>query len=398
MTKVRQRPIANWAAATGFSPTVNSKPMGSAAPDHEHVFNDDLLMTAGDVEHATSQFPTIIHVLDHPLLRRTFQVYEKEANHARDMVRRLGLTAVAAATLSLLAVTTKPLWPHGAWTQWAALTAELVGTLGAFIAAGGLWLGPWKRRWLESRLMTERLRQWYFQLLARRARSIVASCGGGEAVAGFEKQRDRWFTEFLKAHQGKLDEQLASLTSELGDGATWLHDPEPIVEDVDVLADVFRAYERLRFDRQYGFAAYKLKTSTDRPLWHFLKWPPICQIALLSSLTSACFVGAIICSVVLVYGDVFGIDESIELIVRTAAVSVALVGVALRTVQNGLASDQEIDQYRDYRAKTAQLRDRFKHAADVKERFHLMGELELAAVDGLRAFLRTHQKSTFLLN
>jgi hypothetical protein len=72
----------------------------------------------------------------------------------------------------------------------------------------------------------------------------------------------------------------------------------------------------------------------------------------------------------------------------------ARVGISASKVEKPIAIKRE---HRDYRAKTAQLRDRFRHAAEVRERLHLMSEMELTAVDELRAFLRAHQKSTFLL-
>src|ERR1035438_6963019 len=81
-------------------------------PPHHHVFNDDLLMNDRDLVFAKSQFPTIIHVLDYPRLREKFRAYETEANQARDRVRSLGFTAVVSAVLALIAIATKPVWPH----------------------------------------------------------------------------------------------------------------------------------------------------------------------------------------------------------------------------------------------------------------------------------------------
>jgi hypothetical protein len=105
----------------------------------------------------------------------------------------------------------------------------------------------------------------------------------------------------------------------------------------------------------------------------------------LSGLAAACFVGALICSAVLVYCHAVGAPERVELSVRTGALVIPLVGAALRTIQGGLALDQEIERYSDYRGRTFQLRDRFNNSADAKERFHLMAELELAAVDQTRS-------------
>jgi hypothetical protein len=37
--------------------------------------------------------------------------------------------------------------------------------------------------------MTERLRQWHFQLLVRRGQQIETSCNGPSAIAKFETER-----------------------------------------------------------------------------------------------------------------------------------------------------------------------------------------------------------------
>jgi hypothetical protein len=370
-----------------------------------HVFNDDLLINNRkppddnrDLAHAQSEYPEIIHVLDYPRLKETFVAFEKEANRARDRVRVLGFTAVVSAALALLAIAAKPVLPSAPWTRWLALVIELGGMFAALIAAGGFWLGPWKRRWLESRLMTERLRQWHFQMMVRRGQQIEASAHGPKAVAHFSQERDRWFEEFLRNHKGKLDTQLELLTNETAHLEAWLHSPATAYRNENgILTHLFRAYEELRFDHQYKYAVYKLRRSTDKPVWHFLQWPAIRQSAVLSGLSSACFTIALICSAALVYDDTFGFSQDLELYIRTGAIVVALIGAALRTIQEGLAVEQEIERYNDYRGRTFQLRDRFTRSTDMKERIQLMTELELASVDELIGFLRTHRNASFVL-
>jgi hypothetical protein len=74
-----------------------------------------------------------------------------------------------------------------------------------------------------------------------------------------------------------------------------------------------------------------------------------------------------------------------------------LIGLALRTIQEGLAPDKEIERYKDYLAMTSQLRDRFQQSTASKERLHLMEEMELVSVDEMKEFLRVHHNAKFLL-
>ncbi len=246
--------------------------------------------------------------------------------------------------------------------------------------------------------MTERLRQWHFQLLARRGQQIEASCKDANEVANFEKERAHWLDDFLIAHEGQLETQLEKLTSEAGHAETWLHKPaNGYSNDSASLEQVFQAYKRLRFDHQRDYAIYKLRTSRDAPFWQFLKWPAKLQMAALSGAATVCFACALGCSAVLVWGYTFGIATNVELYVRTWAVAVAVVGAALRTLQDGLAPDKEIERYKDYRGRTSQLCDRFEHTIDPKERLRLMEELEIASGDEMRGFLRTHHNAKFVL-
>ena len=149
-----------------------------------------------------------------------------------------------------------------------------------------------------------------------------------------------------------------------------------------------------RSPEKYNYAVYKLRKSTDRPAWQFLKSPADRQIVVLSDLASASFVLALVSSTVLVYCDALGGREEVELYVRTEAIVVALIGAALRTVQLGLALDQEIERYSDYRGRTFHLRDRFNHSAQGTP--PPGGRAGTCCRGRLTAFLRTHHKARFV--
>ena len=372
--------------------------MAPETPNLEQVFNDDLLMGENDPQFAQEQFPKISHVLDDLSLKKEFKKYDVAANEARERVRLFGFTTIGASAVALVALTTQPVWPHAACTRWIAAVIELTGSLAAIVAIGGLWLGSWKQRWLKNRLMTERLRQWHFQLMVRRGREIEASCKGHDAVVAFQKEREKWFAYFLKNHQGKLDGQLESAVNDPVETMAWLHDRSTSYDiGSPTLADIFDAYQLLRFDHQYKYTMYKLESTTDKPFWKFLKWPPAVQRAALSGASGSCFVNALICSVFLVWAHLFGADEQVELYLRTTAIVIALLGVGLRAVQEGLGIEREIDRYQEYRERISLLRDRFKNTSDEKERLHIMEEFEVVSVQEMQDFMRTHQKAKFVL-
>ncbi len=372
--------------------------MSPETPNLAHVFNDDLLMGENDPQFAKEQFPNITHVLDHPSLRDEFAKHDMAANEARERVRLFGFTTIVASAVALAALATQPLWPHAACARWIAAGIEVAGMLAAIVAIGGLWLGSCKQRWLKNRLMTERLRQWHFQLMVTRGREIEASCRGQDAVAAFQKERARWLAYFLKDYQGNLDSQLESAVNDPVETMAWLHErPTSYDNGSKILRDIFHAYQLFRLDHQYKYAMHKLESTTDRPFWKFLNWPPAVQRATLSGASGSCFINALICSVFLVWAHLFAADEQVVLYLRTAAIIIALLGVSLRAVLEGLGIEGEIDRYQEYRERIWLLRDRFKNTSDEKERLRLMEEFERVSVEEMQEFLRTHQKARFTI-
>src|ERR1700722_9557918 len=240
--------------------TASSKPLTVG-----RVFNDDLLTNPGDLEYAQVQFPEAFHLLDHPELRNTFAMYEKSANKARVWVRWLGFLAVAFGTIALLSGATEPLWHNLKCEEVLTIVFEFCGLGAALITGCSLWLGPWRKRWLESRFMTERLRQWQFQLLIRKGREIEALLNQPtpEALEAFKAERKKWFDDFLHDFTGKLDSRMDSLVDDPDFSNDWLLKPATnFSKNSQALNHVFEVYRRLRFNHQYDYATHKLSEYT----------------------------------------------------------------------------------------------------------------------------------------
>lgn len=364
------------------------------------VFNDDLLMNSEDLEYAKGQFPEAFHLLDHPKLRSTFEKYERIANKARSRVRFLGLLAITSGTLALISAATEPLWHQLKCAGVLSIIFELCGLLAAFVAGGSLWLGPWKKRWLESRFMTERIRQWHFQLLVRKGGEIEALLGPptSKALETFKAQRRKWFDDFLHDYEGKLDSRMDSLANDPDFSSDWLHQPPTgFSNNSHALGHVFEIYRRLRFNHQYDYATHKLSESTDSPFWQFLKWPLLRQESAIRGGVSFCFITALLFSFSVIVNRSFEIDPSIEPYLGSMTLVIAIVGVALRTIQEGLGITKEIERYRDYRGKVRRLLLYFETTTDQHAKLQLMEEMEIAIVDELRGFLRTHRDAAFTL-
>jgi hypothetical protein len=366
----------------------------------ERVFNDDLLINTGDLHYAKSQFPRVFPILDHQELRAIFGEYEKTANAAHKYVHWLGALSISFGSIALLSAATEPLWANWQYADRVTIAFEFFGLAAALIAGGSLWLGPWRRRWLESRFMTERLRQWHFQILVRRGDEVDRALAEStpSAIEGFRAEREKWFDAFLQEHVSRLGSRMESLTGDSGVPNDWLHDPPTSYDAASsVFDDVVEVYRRLRFKHQYDYSTYKLSTSIDQVPWKFFQWPILRQQSAIQGAVSFCFITAFLCAIAVIVSRYFHLAPAIDPYFGSATLVIAIIGVALRTIQEGLGIAKDIERYRDYRGKVSRLLLCFEETTDRAKKLRLMEEMELAVVDELRGFLRAHRDAAFAL-
>jgi hypothetical protein len=178
----------------------------------------------------------------------------------------------------------------------------------------------------------------------------------------------------------------------------WLLKPATnFSKNSQALNHVFEVYRRLRFNHQYDYATHKLSESTDRPPWQFLKWPLRRQESAIREWGSFCFIAALFCSVGVIVNRYFEFKPSLTPYLGITTLALAILGVALRTIQDGLGITKDIERYRDYRGKVRRSLLYFEETTDQHRKLQLMEEMEIAIVDELKGFLRTHRDAAFIL-
>ena len=78
-------------------------------------------------------------------------------------------------------------------------------------------------------------------------------------------------------------------------------------------------------------------------------------------------------------------------------IALLILNVATRAVQDGLAAPEELQRYNDYAGKIRYLLQRFDDSRDVDEKLLMMGEMERAALEELKGFLRAHFEARFIV-
>jgi hypothetical protein len=156
-------------------------------------------------------------------------------------------------------------------------------------------------------------------------------------------------------------------------------------------------YRELRLRHQASYAAHKLQRSTNQPLWKPHRWPTNVLNDRLTGLTSSCILGALAVSAYIVGGHFLHWPGAHSVALPALILCFLVVTVATRGVLDGLAVREEIQRYSDYSGEVRYLLTKFEASRDPEERMRLMQDMERAAVEELKGFLRAHSEAKFIL-
>jgi hypothetical protein len=361
-------------------------------------YNDDLLLTPADRSLAAEAFRGLFPVLDFPELRSLFKTHDELANGAKRARRRLGLAAIVAGVIALLAASADPLY-HDLPAPWPAVIGGAAGALGIcsiLIGSFGIFDARSKRTWLDNRLMTERLRQFQFQTLVYRAPSVLASVASAAAAAVFQEQRRPWLAVFELSHNAHLSARLRQVLDDDAEEYFLLHQPTgpesqfpPHHPDLEIL---FSVYRELRLEHQIQYANARL--GRDEPLVS----SAVRQHEILRTVSLVSIFVVLLAEVAIA----FSIVPHWGTLVRSAWLHVAVLWFAVaalgaRAFEEGLQPGREIERYSRYRATMQHLETQFDGASDPAEKFRVMRETERLVYQEMRGFLRTHEEARFLV-
>ncbi len=356
-----------------------------------HRFNDDLLICPTDLAEARKRFPTIIHVLDHPELRVLFQKYDVPANAAKRRSRKWGVWAVIFGALAPVGAAAAPLFEHPteAWSRVVAFLSALCGVVRVIIGLRGVLWYRAKTEWLHRRLMTERLRQFYFQAFVCRWPEIVNSLASRSAAEAYVAKRRLWFAAFIPRMEHGLVAEFTDLMQDIDEKDIWLYEPPVSSMSVNPAVSVdefFEAYKVLRIDLQLRYANYKI-----RPGEGIFSASSYAQQSTFSTLS---LIG--IAALVLIhFGIVIAVASGLkELIpphwIHVIAIWIALGALTIRAFEEGLQPARELERYQSYRLAVRAISNRFAAAKSPEEKIEVMNEMEQVSFDEMATFLKTN--------
>jgi hypothetical protein len=356
----------------------------------DYPFNDEFLFTEADREYAARLYKKIYPALDHPELRAIFTPFDEEANAAKRRSRLCGIAAVLLVAGAFLCVTAGEAFVHDRFSR------VLISSISAAFSVGGILLGTFgvlfaanKQRWLVNRFLTERLRQFHFQTLVLLAPDIVQAADSGEWDA-FTHKRANLLVSF---RQDVIARRLPIINALLDDDEEdgWLFPyREPALAEGENTALLFDAYRRLRLRRQIDFTDYKLQV-TRRLLSPF----PLDQAGQLAGIAMACvfalFLLHLLTPVTTAFGGIPGEYLSF------AAVAVAILALAVRTLEEGLRPGREVERYRAYRSALKSIEQRFVESESAPGKLKAMASLETLSYNEMVNFLKSNYEARFVM-
>jgi hypothetical protein len=386
--------------------------------------------------------PRVRFAFDFPDLRAAFKTADKTANKARKASRAIGFWAIGLVLAALLLASADPLIAstlearcgcpdagHAAEPAHAPAGAvraepahaepahapasctpdshcaeetkhilELLGYLaaglgvaGTIVAIVGMMKSSPRRVWLRARLQTETMRLFHFHYLASRLPEVIAASDDPAKQKAYVDERRHAF----ETVQARIKDPEAALTTLLDESEhaplEGLAAPLPpsALAASPALDLVFSAWKELRLDWQLGFCDYKLRDAAPKG-----RPTPKRQEKLFTIVGWACIIVIVVLHFTHFAESVLHINR---LLLQAATVWTALIALATRALEGGLAPQREVERYEGYRVNIKVAKARFEAAATPATKLETMRAFETVTVEEMIVFMRTHAKSHFLL-
>jgi fatty acid desaturase len=363
--------------------------------------NDDLLLT----EHARGLIadaaPRASRVLDWPLLRREFEQRDAEANRNKRTFNRQGVMGAFVSAMGASILASAPLFPHGEPER----TVLILGC--GFILIGGL-MGLWhlighsgRAKWLQGRLWTERLRQFYFQYLINNLDTAVSAMDDDAALERYRASRDGALKSFIDSTAAQLSargfvDAISWLAHDHDDIRAWGQNSWQQQKELQVAKanadhwELFECLSKQRIGIQEIYARLNLKkgsASQGNKARHVLVYGNIATFVFVVSLALAG-----LWTLLHKEGDRLPAD----LLIAVSGVAAAW-GLYFRLADQGMGYSQDAERYELYAEQVDHVRQRFDAAReDIVGKISALRLLEVYSYRELRQFLATHVRSRFL--
>lgn len=382
-------------------------------------FNDELLLKDEDLKLAEQSYPDIFFAMNHPELREEFKRVDALAVKAKNKSRWIGCAALIFATLSLLTFPSEPMAQRvlstvadpGEVVRILAILGASFGLLALVFGNIGLGFGRVKRNWLQTRLITERLRQWHAQYLVAHAVEIAKAAGSQERINTFEDKRSLEFKRFKRTFIDQIGSEYTKFTnvSAAAYSGQSIIDPEetnafwidpnwakeanvkPGDSDQAALRQLYDAIDATRIRGQIQYTNYVL--SSDGKFWS----SPAKQLHVLGNLSYILVLLAFVANFAALVYAVWRSDAAELPFLSSFGIACAIIAVGARAMLEGLRPQRETRRMQFYAAAVSHAGDTFVKARTHNKRIEALSRFERASYDEMIEFISTNEHARFVL-
>jgi len=323
--------------------------------------------------------PRIRVVLNHPALLRAFRHYDQIANSEYRLFRLIGAISLCLGAISLVGITSELLFAaiEVEVPSYITSTFEVCAVISILLALATL-VGSTRTRWLVARFMTERIRQWHFQMFLDG--NLISTAW--ETPEVFETERDKRWARFMSIASSAQ----GAMGSFVDDETRDLYHPQAPYPDHATAEESLRAYYDLRFEKQMSFFKFKREHFAVRDDWSeaVARWMILFGLLLVA--------GQLI---VVIKRHVAPIHAS--RIMFAAAIVLVILSAIIRVYRSALAVASQRERYEAKWVRLVGLRTAYERSSTVDEKLELMKEVELIEIEELRDFLRQMRRASYLL-
>jgi hypothetical protein len=353
--------------------------MGDAVMSDEPKYNWDI---------ATTEPP-----LAHKALQTRFHQIDKLANAEKSSSRKRGYIAVALGAVSLLTASAASLL-ESSYEVYLSQFAAIAGVCSIAIGVFGVLHAGAKRKWLELRYQTERLRQFHFQSAIALLPELLAQQTDPTSNR-FTAQRDELFKRFSLLHLDvAAGDRLGAILRD-ADEEGWMFGDLPATPPADNAA--FRAFEReyrhYRLAAQIDYCDKKL----NRRQQASMPKTPAEQAITFGAIALFCILGATMLHVVTAGAPDSIIPHEVKRWLNVGVLWLAVAVLGVRALEEGLRPQREVERYRQYRSALRSIGARLDASDNPAEKIAAMKQLELISFEEMVNFLKDNDQARFVM-
>jgi hypothetical protein len=392
------------------------------AGQEDFEYNDEFFFDATTRQRAAADFSDIWFALHSEKMAAEFRKNDDETKRlkAEFQLWGFGVVILAVIALSLAAVEPTFLRPateagylHSATSEIVASVGGLAGVASVLMGYFGMGFAGRKLRWLRTRLLCERIRQWRWQHFCAHIPEIVEASADKIRRDEFASRRDLEFSKFvenLKAGQEAALRTILSPAAESPD-AVWaqadfkiglqrietlhaIESSKPLGNDP--ASQLIAAYKNARIGAQKRYARYLVRDSgpfTTHPAIQ-RAWLHKRGVALLLAIFT---LHILVLALVLAGIFPFHSPAIVTATMNVSAVILALVALGLRAAEDGLRPSEHLGRLKGYLAEVSSIEEAFDEAATAGAKRDLMIALEKASYKEMVDFLQAGNRSQYVM-